>query len=67
MTRTSSRRWNRRQSFLRTTASVALGVAVICALIVGLGYLADHTSGAVFGLGIIAVGAVCGALLASRA
>jgi len=52
---------------LRTTATVALGVAVVCAGIVGLGYLADHTSSFVFGLGIIAVGAVCGALLASRA
>ena len=52
---------------LRTTAVVALGLAVLCAGIVGLGYLADHIPSIVFGIGIIAVGAVCGALLAARA
>jgi len=52
---------------LRTTAVVALGLTALCAGIVGLGYLADHTSSFVFGLGVIAVGAVCGALLAARA
>ena len=62
-----SRRRDRRQSMLRTTAAVALGIAVVCAGIVGLGYLADHTSSLVFGLGIIAVGAVCGAWLAAKA
>ena len=64
---THSRRWNRRHSTIRTTALVALGLAALCAGIVGLGYLADHTSSFVFGLGVIAVGAVCGALLAARA
>ena len=52
---------------LRTTTVVAIGLTALCAGIVGLGYLADHTSSAVFGLGVIAVGAVCGALLAARA
>jgi len=52
---------------LRTTTVVALGLTALCAGIVGLGYLADHIPSIVFGLGIIAVGAVCGALLAARA
>jgi len=64
---THSRRWNRRHSTIRTTTVVALGLTALCAGIVGLGILADHIPNLVFGLGVIAVGAVCGALLAARA
>ena len=65
----TNKRWNRRPRPhpLRTTFLVTLGLTALCAGIVGLGLLAEHIPSTVFGLAVIAVGAVCGALLAAKA
>ena len=50
----------------RTTLLVTLGLLTLSAAIVGAGMLAEHIPSTVFGLGIVAVGIVCGAYLAVK-
>ena len=55
-----------RRKTVATTLIVALGLATVCALILGAGWLADHLPNIILGLCIVLLGIVFGALLAVR-
>ena len=66
MTTAPPRRWNRRRSYyLRDTLTILVCGALLVAMYVGAGWLADHTPQVIAGLVVVACISLLGVIVAA--